>query len=62
MGVQFNEEESLNQAYQKNTESVSGLTKWFIDKGIAKDEKSAKTSMTIVSLIFFALAIYIMFI
>jgi hypothetical protein len=59
MGVEFNEENNFNTTYKAASPTpVSGLTKWIIDKGIAKDKKSADNFMIIISIICFAVAIY----
>jgi Na+/alanine symporter len=60
MAVQFSEEEQFNQSYRTNSSSgsVSGLTKWVIEKGIAKDEQGAKNIMAVVAVVCFTLAIY----
>ena len=61
MSVEFNEGDDFNTTYAAKTTQVSGLTKWIIDKGIAKDEKGSKNLMIIVTIICFALAIYFAF-
>jgi hypothetical protein len=59
MAVEFNEENNFNQEYRtENATSVSGLTKWIIKKGIAKDKKGAERLMIIVAIVCFAIAIY----
>lgn len=59
MPVEFDEEIKFNDSYNKLTsETSSGLTAWLIEKGIAKNEKNAKSVMIIVSILCFALTIY----
>ena len=58
MAVQFDEEEKFNAAFRTQISTPAGLTAWFIKQGWAKDERSAKNIMTIITVICFALAIY----
>jgi hypothetical protein len=60
MPVQFEEEQNFNDSYNKSiSKSNSGLTAWIIKKGWAKDEKGANSMMIIVTIICFALAIFV---
>jgi hypothetical protein len=60
MSVEFDEEIKFNNSYNKSiSTSTSGLTEWMIKKGIVKTEKSAKSLMIIVTILCFALAIFI---
>jgi len=59
MSVEFDEEAKFNNMYNKSlSKPYSGLTKWIIENGLAKDERGAKNIMIIVSIICFSLAIY----
>ncbi len=59
MSVEFDEETKFNNTYQNSTsDTVSGLTGWLIEVGVAKDENGAKNIMIAVTIICFVLAIY----
>lgn len=59
MSVEFEEEKQFNSVYDKSVSNTTGgLTNWLIKTGIVKDEKSAKNTMIIISIVCFALAIY----
>ena len=53
--VEFNENQSTNNAYQNKKGGISNLV---IKMGLAKDEKGANKVMLTVAIIFFLLAIY----
>ncbi|MFA6797297.1 MAG: hypothetical protein WCR40_01135 [Candidatus Paceibacterota bacterium] len=59
MGIEFDEENNFNHSFdRRNTSSASSITNWFIKIGLAKDENSAKTIMSIVAIICFSIAIF----
>jgi len=55
MGVEFNEQKPTNFNYQPKK---GGLTNLIIKMKLAKDESGAQKVLTVIALIFFALAIY----
>lgn len=63
MVVEFEEEKMFEKGFNRasNSQSSGGLTNWMIKKGIAKDESGAKTIMVIITVLCFALAIFLMF-
>jgi hypothetical protein len=59
MSVEFEQEEQFNNVYDQSLSNTpKGITAWLIESKIAKDEKSAKNIMILISIICFALAIY----
>jgi len=63
MGVEFEEEKMFEKGFNRPSDNKSsgGLTDWMIKKGIAKDEGGAKTIMVIITVLCFALVIFLMF-
>ena len=62
MSVQFEEEQKFNERFNNpSSGSNSGLTGWFIKNGFAKNENGARTVMTIITVLCFAVAIFFMF-
>lgn len=58
MGLEFNEENEFNKAFETETEHVSVFTTWIIKAKLAKNEKQAKLVMNIITIICFVLAIF----
>ena len=64
MPVEFDEEKKFNNMYSSSVSgsvSDSGLTSWLIKKNIVKDEKGAKSFMTLVTILCFGLSIFLLF-
>jgi hypothetical protein len=63
MGVEFNEESQTRgiPSFVPTTGKQPAMVSFLINKGIAKDEKSANRFLLILALIFFGLAIFFTF-
>ena len=58
MGIEFDEENKFNQAFQNESKKIGAMAKWIIDKKIAKDEKGANTILIVFAVICLALSVY----
>ena len=56
-GIEFEDSQTQVNQTSYQTQSNKGLTKWLIDKKIAKDEKTANIILFSTAIIFFATSI-----